>query len=406
MSLANFEVLSKIGNGAYSEVFKVRRLSDNKTYALKKVKMQNLNRKEKKNALNEVRILASISHPNVISYKEAFFDDSGNLCLIMEYADSGDLYQKIVKYQKKGKYLSEHFIWNIFTQITQGLNALHELNILHRDMKSANVFLNSDGTAKLGDMNVSKVMKEGLLHTQTGTPYYASPEVWQDLPYNTKSDIWSLGCVLYETCTLKPPFRAEDMQGLYEKVVKGEYAPIGMHFSKDLAFVVRKLLQTDPNKRPNCRQTLGLNAVQKHFVGISEGREQNILLSSIKLTNDPDSMSEGLPQANYNLRHRSEIPSLNSSPSKDLKPKGHRSFGQNNPSLEYLYSSPFKKSQKSSLIGIRLPKISYPAKLSPLPIRKIRENCSSHPAKSLPPNDRIQQLKDAYLGKSFKLYLN
>ena len=78
-----------------------------------------------------------------------------------------------------------------------------------------------DLTAKLGDLNVSKVAKKGLGYTQTGTPYYASPEVWRDQPYDIKSDVWSLGCVLYETITLKPPFRAQDMANLYKKVLKG-----------------------------------------------------------------------------------------------------------------------------------------------------------------------------------------
>ena len=103
--------------------------------------------------------------------------------------------------------LSEEFIWKVFIQVVKGLKSMHDLNIMHRDLKSANVFLNSDETVKLGDMNVSKVAsKEGLNFTQTGTPYYASPEVWKDEPYDIKSDIWSLGCVLYEMITLKPPF--------------------------------------------------------------------------------------------------------------------------------------------------------------------------------------------------------
>lgn len=93
------------------------------------------------------------------------------------------------------------------------------MNVMHRDLKSANVFLNMDLTAKLGDMNVSKeANKRGLNYTQTGTPYYASPEVWKDEPYDTKSDIWSLGCVLYETISLKPPFTADDMKGLFKRV--------------------------------------------------------------------------------------------------------------------------------------------------------------------------------------------
>lgn len=94
--------------------------------------------------------------------------------------------------------------------MTRGLKALHKLRILHRDMKSANIFLAKDPantssfTVKLGDLNVSKVAKgaAGLLYTQTGTPYYASPEVWKDQPYDSKSDVWSLGCVLYEVVAL------------------------------------------------------------------------------------------------------------------------------------------------------------------------------------------------------------
>jgi NIMA (never in mitosis gene a)-related kinase len=90
------------------------------------------------------------------------------------------------------------------------------------NFKSANIFLFLDGSAKLGDLNVSKVAKRGLGYTQTGTPYYASPEVWKDQPYDSKSDIWSLGCVFYEMITLKPPFRAENMEGLFNKVTKGK----------------------------------------------------------------------------------------------------------------------------------------------------------------------------------------
>lgn len=101
--------------------------------------------------------------------------------------------------------------------------ALHKLKILHRDMKSANIFLFKSGAAKLGDLNVSKVAKNGMLNTQTGTPYYAAPEVWKDQPYDLKSDIWSFGCVIYEMCCLVPPFKAEDMNGLFKKILRGQY---------------------------------------------------------------------------------------------------------------------------------------------------------------------------------------
>ena len=131
--------------------------------------------------------------------------------------------------------------------MVHGLKALHDLNVMHRDLKSANIFLNHDYTVKLGDMNVSKVAnKQGLNYTQTGTPYYASPEVWRDEAYNFKSDIWSMGCVIYELVTLSPPFQAEDMQGLFKKVNKGSYPRIPKTFSKDLSYLIKMLLQVNP----------------------------------------------------------------------------------------------------------------------------------------------------------------
>jgi NIMA (never in mitosis gene a)-related kinase len=101
-------------------------------------------------------------------------------------------------------------------------------------------------------LNVSKVAKKGLLYTQTGTPYYASPEVWKDQPYDLKSDIWSLGCVLYEMCALVPPFRADDMNGLFKRVLKGSYPPIPSHYSMDMRQLIKTLLQVQPQARPNC----------------------------------------------------------------------------------------------------------------------------------------------------------
>ena len=121
-------------------------------------------------------------------------------------------------------------------------------------IKSANVFLTKNGVAKLGDMNVSKVVrKDAMCETQTGTPYYASPEVWHDQPYDAKSDIWSLGCVLYEFINLKPPFRARDMEGLYKKVTRGYYSRINKMYSDDLSNLLKSLIKVNPNDRLTCR---------------------------------------------------------------------------------------------------------------------------------------------------------
>ena len=181
----------------------------------------------------------------------------------MEYADDGDLYQKILKYQKANQLMDEKDIWRVMIEMTRALNILHQIKIFHRDLKSANVFLNKNNNSKLGDLNVSKVAKKGLLYTQTGTPYYASPEVWRDQPYDSKSDIWSLGCVIYEMTTLKPPFRAQDMNGLYKKVLRGAYPEVPKKYTKDLADIIRKFLNVDPKQRPSCQQILDSEQVSK-----------------------------------------------------------------------------------------------------------------------------------------------
>jgi NIMA (never in mitosis gene a)-related kinase len=142
------------------------RKSDRAIYAMKKVKMQKLSSKEKENALNEVRILASINHQNVIGYKEAFFEDATNtLCVVMEHADGGDLLNLINTKKRNKEILGEKTVWHYFVQIVRGLKALHDLKICHRDIKCANLFMTKEGIVKLGDLNVSKVAKKGMLRT-------------------------------------------------------------------------------------------------------------------------------------------------------------------------------------------------------------------------------------------------
>ena len=305
----NFEILEKLGDGAYSIVYKVKRKIDSKIYALKKVKLENLNEKEKENALNEVRILASVKSPFVISYKEAFIEDSdSSLCLVMEFADKGDLYQKITEFKKIGYLFEEVDIWKIFIQMTRGLKALHDMKILHRDLKSANIFLESDGSAKIGDLNVSKVAKKGLGYTQTGTPYYASPEVWKDNPYDSKSDIWSLGCVTYEMAMLHPPFRAQNMEGLYNKVIKGQYGKISEKFSNDLGEVIKMLLKVNPSDRPTCSQILKCPIVKKRLeyfqaqsgFDFDVDMDEGMLLKTIRIPKNILFLTDRLPGANYN----------------------------------------------------------------------------------------------------------
>ena len=192
MPLGDFKIGKLLGKGVFGMVYLVKRVIDGQIYAMKQVKISQLTDKERDNALNEIRILASLSHKNIIGYKEAFFDEnSKTLNIVMEFADDGDMSKKIKYNLKHGLLFRENIIWNYLIQTLEGLNYLHEKKIIHRDLKSANLFLMKDGTLKIGDLNVSKIAKMGLAYTRTGTPYYASPEIWLDKPYDYKIDVWS-----------------------------------------------------------------------------------------------------------------------------------------------------------------------------------------------------------------------
>ena len=308
-----FNILSKIGEGSYSTVLKVQRIEDGNIYALKRVKFYKLSEKEKENALNEIRILASVKSKNVISYKEAFFDEKdSSLGIVMEYADKGDLFQLITERKKTKNYFTEQEVWKIFIQLLNGLKALHDFKILHRDIKSANVFLFKGGICKLGDLNVSKVARKGLGYTQTGTPYYASPEVWEEKPYDSKSDVWSLGCVMYEMITLRPPFQAKSMEELYKKVMRGNYPRIPSKYSEDLSDAIKLMIQVEAGARPSCEELLKMPMITKRIeffnsnkdIDITEEQNESLnkkfeLLKTIMVPNKLENLAKNLPKPNY-----------------------------------------------------------------------------------------------------------
>ena len=301
----DFQILSKLGEGAYSTVFKASRESNNQIYALKKVKMDALTEKERENALNEVRILASITDPFIVAYKEAFFDEESNfLCIVMEYAEQGDLQKRIKESVTSKKNIPEKEIWKCLVHISKALQTLHSMQILHRDLKSANVFITNEGFLKLGDMNVSKIASQGLVYTQTGTPYYASPEVWRDEPYDIKSDIWSLGCVLYEMAALKPPFQGNDMSILFKKIQKGVIERIPQCYSNELFGAIGQCLKVNPVDRPFAGQILKNPAVICHVeevVGYKLLRKDSKvnLINKIEVPKNLAVLKERLPKPNY-----------------------------------------------------------------------------------------------------------
>ena len=320
-SINDFLLVKILGKGSFGSVYLVRRKEDQKIYALKTVTFEKLNKRDQENSLNEVRILASINHPNVIGYKEAFWDDTGrSLNIVMEYADDGDLESKIVKMRKEGGMFNESLIWSYSIQMIEGLKALHDKKIMHRDIKSANIFLVKDKhQCKIGDMNVSKVIKEKVLRTQTGTPYYASPEVWRDEPYSYKSDLWSIGCVIYELCALRPPFKGKNLDELYINVCKGKIERISHIYSEDLWKMILMLLQVDVKRRVDCKEFLDSKLIMKKIKEMKENNSEykdleinknsfnGTLLKTIKFKDFKDIKSQLPTKKNYDIDISSNI---------------------------------------------------------------------------------------------------
>ena len=310
MSLEDFEYGRVLGKGVFGSVLVVKRKEDNEVYAMKRVKIGGLTKRELENSFNEVRLLASLNHKNVIGYREAFYDQkSKTLNIVMEFADDGDLSTKIKQYIKKQIVFDEKKIWSTLIQILEGLKYLHKSDIIHRDLKSANIFLTKKGIVKIGDLNVSKIIGKSMAITQTGTPYYASPEIWNDHPYDYKCDIWSTGCIIYEMASLKMPFRGTSMQMLYNNVMKGNIENIPSRYSNELMDIIKLILTKNPKKRPSAEDLLKNPIILEKMEKI--GMEKNLwnladekamLIRTIKIPRNMNQMNlinGQLPRKNY-----------------------------------------------------------------------------------------------------------
>ena len=310
MSLKDFKIGKQLGKGAFGSVCIVTRLADQKTYAMKQVKISSLSQKERENAVNEIRILASLQHPNIVGYYEAFYESTTKtMNIVMEFADDGDLDGKLKQCIKSHRIFDESQMWSWIIQLLEGLKYLHDNKIIHRDLKCANLFLMKNGLLKIGDLNVSKLNKQKYAQTQTGTPYYCAPEIWEDKPYDYKCDIWSVGCILYELCTHHPPFRGTSLRDLYQNVMKGRYEPISNAYSSDLRNFIGKMLILDPRKRPTVNDLLNTEIIKKK---IDEKKNNNIIakavensnahanfIKTIKLPKNLNDINRALPKKRY-----------------------------------------------------------------------------------------------------------
>jgi len=250
-TVRDYTLRDKIGVGSFGTVYKAAKKGDKQYYVVKVISLFNMSPKEINDVENEAKILSSINSLYIVKYYESFIEDT-DLFIVMEHCDGGDLQKYFNLAIKTGRTLPEEKIWRIFIQICIGLACLHNQKILHRDIKALNIFMTRDDKIKIGDLGVAKALsQQSYAKTFIGTPYYLSPEICEEKPYNEKSDVWALGCILYELATYKHPFNASNQPALILKILKGKYEPISKEYSPELKKILDSILIKNVYKRPS-----------------------------------------------------------------------------------------------------------------------------------------------------------
>jgi serine/threonine protein kinase len=255
-----FVVEALLGKGSYGAAYRARRIRDGVVCAVKRVCMDGMSADDLRETLNEVKVLQSLHHPFVIEMQTCFLT-SRHLNIVMPLADCGDLSSFI---KSQGSAMAETDVLILFTQICCALKHVHDRKILHRDIKSANILLCTGARgnleAKLADFGIARVLHGTmeLASTAVGTPYYMSPELCKNESYDAKSDVWALGCLLYEMCTQKNPFTGVNFSGLALKILRGKYPPLPPSYSRHMSILVAMMLEVDANKRPSVAHILKL----------------------------------------------------------------------------------------------------------------------------------------------------
>lgn len=261
--MEKYKRIKVLGKGSFGKAYLVENTEAQELCVVKQMETLMMQPKERDEAVKEAMLLKKMDHPNIVRFQEVFMTRKGRLCIVMDYADGGDVHMEIKG--RQGKLIPEEQISQWFSQTCFALMHVHERKVLHRDLKTQNIFLMKSGQVKLGDFGIARVLDatKDYAKTMVGTPYYLSPEIIEDRPYNFKSDIWSLGVVLYEMTTLKHPFDAESLHFLAIKILQGQYPDPDPQYSPDLVKLIRSMLAKSAHGRPSVQEVLAYPILNK-----------------------------------------------------------------------------------------------------------------------------------------------
>ncbi|KAI1890931.1 hypothetical protein AGOR_G00158670 [Albula goreensis] len=305
----NYHFIRVVGKGSYGEVSLVRHNADSKQYVIKKLNLTTSSKRERRAAEQEAQLLSQLRHPNIVTYRESWEGDDRRLYIVMGFCEGGDLYQRLK--QRKGEHLLERQVVEWFVQISMALQYLHEKHILHRDLKTQNIFLTKTNIIKVGDLGIAKVLENqnDMASTLIGTPYYMSPELLSNKPYNHKSDVWALGCCVYEMATLKHAFNAKDMNSLVYRIVEGKLPQMPSMYDPQLGELIKSMLSKKPEERPDVKHILRQSYIKRQIFMFLEATKEKTAKSRKKAPSSRQSGSSTVASTNTKCERPPQSPS-------------------------------------------------------------------------------------------------